>query len=188
MPTQHRHVRMPFWRSPSADLTSITIADRWFAVGQATVLGDFCEVAGRMSSAGGSAWKFILSGHSVHMCLQVYTAKLTLVDLAGSERASDTNNTGKQLRDGASINKCVSQLHCVLCTWTATAHCHSAVQVTAGPSQLHQCAWQAAQEGPQLPPHQGLKADQTPQRWPLRQVSAAVKLGVAIPADGKAGQ
>ena len=37
--------------------------------------------------------------------LQVYTGKLSLVDLAGSARASETNNTGRQLKDGANINK-----------------------------------------------------------------------------------
>lgn len=31
-------------------------------------------------------------------------AKLTLVDLAGSERASETRNTGHQLKDSANIN------------------------------------------------------------------------------------
>ena len=37
--------------------------------------------------------------------LQVYTGKLTMVDLAGSERASETNNVGRQLKDGANINR-----------------------------------------------------------------------------------
>lgn len=37
--------------------------------------------------------------------LQVYTGKLSLVDLAGSERASETNNVGRQLKDGANINR-----------------------------------------------------------------------------------
>ena len=32
------------------------------------------------------------------------TGKLALVDLAGAERASETNNRGHQLRDGANIN------------------------------------------------------------------------------------
>ncbi|CAI5510673.1 unnamed protein product, partial [Closterium sp. Naga37s-1] len=36
---------------------------------------------------------------------RVMGAKLCLVDLAGSERASETNNMGQQLRDGANINK-----------------------------------------------------------------------------------
>lgn len=36
---------------------------------------------------------------------QILKGKLALVDLAGSERASDTNNTGHKLRDGANINK-----------------------------------------------------------------------------------
>jgi len=31
--------------------------------------------------------------------------KLALVDLAGAERASETNNHGQQLRDGANINR-----------------------------------------------------------------------------------
>ena len=31
--------------------------------------------------------------------------KLSLVDLAGSERASETNNVGKNLRDGENINR-----------------------------------------------------------------------------------
>ena len=44
------------------------------------------------------------------MHLQVYTGKLSLVDLAGSERASETNNVGQQLRDGANINRCDMQL------------------------------------------------------------------------------
>jgi hypothetical protein len=35
----------------------------------------------------------------------VQTAKLALVDLAGSERASETNNVGRQLKDGANINR-----------------------------------------------------------------------------------
>ncbi len=38
--------------------------------------------------------------------MQVYTGKLSLVDLAGSERASETNNIGRQLKDGANINRC----------------------------------------------------------------------------------
>ena len=41
------------------------------------------------------------------MLCQVYTGKLSLVDLAGSERASETNNVGQQLRDGANINRFV---------------------------------------------------------------------------------
>ena len=36
---------------------------------------------------------------------QILRGKLALVDLAGSERASDTNNTGHKLRDGANINR-----------------------------------------------------------------------------------
>ncbi|CAG9462661.1 unnamed protein product [Pedinophyceae sp. YPF-701] len=35
----------------------------------------------------------------------VHTGRLSLVDLAGSERASDTNNRGQQLKDGANINR-----------------------------------------------------------------------------------
>ena len=38
------------------------------------------------------------------------SAKLTLVDLAGAERASETNNRGAQLRDGANINKSLLSL------------------------------------------------------------------------------
>ncbi|KAI4985132.1 hypothetical protein ZWY2020_017762 [Hordeum vulgare] len=36
---------------------------------------------------------------------QVLRGKLALVDLAGSERATETNNFGQKLRDGANINK-----------------------------------------------------------------------------------
>ncbi|KAL2642170.1 hypothetical protein R1flu_009757 [Riccia fluitans] len=36
---------------------------------------------------------------------QVLQGKLALVDLAGSERASETNNAGQKLRDGANINR-----------------------------------------------------------------------------------
>lgn len=36
---------------------------------------------------------------------QVMHGKLALVDLAGSERASETNNGGHKLRDGANINR-----------------------------------------------------------------------------------
>eukprot|EP00873_Tetraselmis_striata_P017171 jgi/Tetstr1/437435/TSEL_026116.t1 len=36
---------------------------------------------------------------------QVCVGKLALVDLAGSERASETNNRGQQLKDGANINR-----------------------------------------------------------------------------------
>ncbi|GLJ30794.1 hypothetical protein SUGI_0610950 [Cryptomeria japonica] len=36
---------------------------------------------------------------------QVLRGKLALVDLAGSERASETNNAGQKLRDGANINR-----------------------------------------------------------------------------------
>ena len=50
---------------------------------------------------------------SVISVLQVYTGKLSLVDLAGSERASETNNVGRQLKDGANINRCESdELSC----------------------------------------------------------------------------
>ena len=38
------------------------------------------------------------------------SAKLRLVDLAGAERASETNNRGAQLRDGANINKSLLSL------------------------------------------------------------------------------
>ncbi|KAK9804474.1 hypothetical protein WJX73_006365 [Symbiochloris irregularis] len=34
-----------------------------------------------------------------------YSGKLCMVDLAGSERASETNNRGRQLKDGAAINR-----------------------------------------------------------------------------------
>ena len=34
-----------------------------------------------------------------------FSGKLSLVDLAGSERASETNNRGRQLKDGAAINR-----------------------------------------------------------------------------------
>jgi kinesin family protein 18/19 len=40
-----------------------------------------------------------------HYKTSVLKAKLALVDLAGSERASETNNVGQKLRDGANINK-----------------------------------------------------------------------------------
>ncbi|GER49443.1 chromosome-associated kinesin KIF4A [Striga asiatica] len=36
---------------------------------------------------------------------QIIRGKLALVDLAGSERASETNNAGQKLRDGANINR-----------------------------------------------------------------------------------
>ena len=36
---------------------------------------------------------------------QVLHGKLALVDLAGSERATETNNAGQKLRDGANINR-----------------------------------------------------------------------------------
>ncbi|PRQ48345.1 putative plus-end-directed kinesin ATPase [Rosa chinensis] len=36
---------------------------------------------------------------------QIMRGKLALVDLAGSERASETNNGGQKLRDGANINR-----------------------------------------------------------------------------------
>ena len=38
------------------------------------------------------------------------TGKLALVDLAGAERASETNNRGQQLRDGANINRSLLSL------------------------------------------------------------------------------
>lgn len=40
-----------------------------------------------------------------HLGSQVLQGKVALVDLAGSERASETNNAGQKLRDGANINK-----------------------------------------------------------------------------------
>lgn len=43
---------------------------------------------------------------SVHVLqMATYTGRLSLVDLAGSERASETNNRGRQLKDGAAINR-----------------------------------------------------------------------------------
>lgn len=36
---------------------------------------------------------------------KIHIAKLSLIDLAGSERASNTNNRGKRLLEGANINK-----------------------------------------------------------------------------------
>lgn len=40
-----------------------------------------------------------------HYQAKMRKAKLCLVDLAGSERASETNNRGKMLTDGANINR-----------------------------------------------------------------------------------
>lgn len=40
-----------------------------------------------------------------HLGSQMLQGKVSLVDLAGSERASETNNAGQKLRDGANINK-----------------------------------------------------------------------------------
>lgn len=40
-----------------------------------------------------------------HLGTQMLQGKVSLVDLAGSERASETNNAGQKLRDGANINK-----------------------------------------------------------------------------------
>ena len=34
-----------------------------------------------------------------------FSGKLCMVDLAGSERASETHNRGRQLKDGAAINR-----------------------------------------------------------------------------------
>ena len=52
-----------------------------------------------------------------HVVLQMVTStgKLTLVDLAGSERASETNNRGRQLRDGANINRHAALVLCGHC-------------------------------------------------------------------------
>jgi kinesin family protein 18/19 len=36
---------------------------------------------------------------------EISVAKLSLIDLAGSERASNTNNRGMRLVEGANINK-----------------------------------------------------------------------------------
>jgi hypothetical protein len=38
-------------------------------------------------------------------CKPLLCGKLALVDLAGSERASETQNQGQKLRDGANINR-----------------------------------------------------------------------------------
>lgn len=46
-------------------------------------------------------WEKACRGKEKH----VLCGKLSLVDLAGSERASDTQNHGQKLRDGANINK-----------------------------------------------------------------------------------
>ena len=46
-------------------------------------------------------WAKVTKGKETH----VLCGKLSLVDLAGSERASDTQNCGQKLRDGANINK-----------------------------------------------------------------------------------
>ena len=46
-------------------------------------------------------WEKSAKGKEKH----VLCGKLSLVDLAGSERASDTQNCGQKLRDGANINK-----------------------------------------------------------------------------------
>ena len=58
-------------------------------------------------------WPKLLNLVFLLLLLQVYTGKLSLVDLAGSERASETNNVGRQLKDGANINRCgvLSHLH-----------------------------------------------------------------------------
>ena len=45
-----------------------------------------------------------------HYCKAYTTGKLALVDLAGAERASETNNRGHQLRDGANINRSLLSL------------------------------------------------------------------------------
>ena len=45
-----------------------------------------------------------------HYCKSFSTGKLALVDLAGAERASETNNRGQQLRDGANINRSLLSL------------------------------------------------------------------------------
>lgn len=39
------------------------------------------------------------------MQAEIKIAKLSLIDLAGSERASNTNNRGARLLEGANINK-----------------------------------------------------------------------------------
>ena len=67
-----------------------------------------------------------------HYCKAYTTGKLALVDLAGAERASETNNRGHQLRDGANINKSA-----------------------AVPRQLHQRARKAQEEGLRLRAVQG---------------------------------
>lgn len=60
-------------------------------------------------------------------CVQVYTGKLSLVDLAGSERASETNNSGRQLKDGANINRQA----CSLCIAQKSAAWHVEAIVVA---------------------------------------------------------
>lgn len=69
-----------------------------------------------------------LYGLKARMGVQVYTGKLSLVDLAGSERASETNNCGRQLKDGASINRYGAEVTCIFDVAVPTnptrrAHC-----------------------------------------------------------------
>jgi kinesin family protein 18/19 len=52
---------------------------------------------------------------------EINIAKLSLIDLAGSERASNTNNRGMRLIEGANINKSLLALgNCInaLCELT----------------------------------------------------------------------
>jgi hypothetical protein len=69
------------------------------------------EVA--LSSVWSTGWSLRRGGWGVRACVvavwcacrAVKTGKLSLIDLAGSERASASANRGKQLKEGANINK-----------------------------------------------------------------------------------
>lgn len=63
--------------------------------------------ANSVSSRSHAVLEIIIKRHTSknHYKTSVLKAKLALVDLAGSERASETNNVGQKLRDGANINK-----------------------------------------------------------------------------------
>lgn len=41
---------------------------------------------------------------------EIRVGKLSLIDLAGSERASNTNNSGIRLKEGANINRSLLSL------------------------------------------------------------------------------
>ena len=72
--------------------------------------------------------------------MAVFTGKLTLVDLAGSERASETNNRGRQLRDGAAINRCSWRRDA--CVSGLQARCRAqAVQPSSSVSSQSRQAW-----------------------------------------------